>query len=239
MPLYQQAKRQMLDKLQSKQWKPGDKLPAEPRLAASLGVSIGTLRHAVSELVDEGVLRRIQGSGTIIESYGGSGYWNRFQPFQTRDGRPLYLKERIPISCETIPAPEAIASKLSISPGTPVFHVLRALWEEKFFVGTDELFLREDYFTGFTLELFRSRLAPDESLYAFYEREYGVRILETSNFVSCEMNCGQLFQDIDAPELAGAPICLFKRVSRTYGHVPVEVRVMSCDFRKVQLSFDL
>ena len=239
IPLYAQAKRRMLEKLKAKAWRPGDRLPVEPELAASLGVSVGTLRRAVSELVDEGILRRIQGSGTYVESYGEGSYWNRFQPFQTRDSRPLFLKERIPVYCETIPASAMIAGKLSIQKGSPVFHVMRLMWEAKFFVGTDELFLRPEYFPGFTLEFFKAKLDPHESLYAFYEREFGLEIVGTSNFVSCELNEGDCFKDLEVPQLAGAPLCCFTRVSRTYGHTPVEVRIMHCDFRKLQLSFDL
>lgn len=239
IPLYAQAKRRMLEKLKAKAWRPGDRLPVEPELAKSLGVSVGTLRRAVAELVDEGILRRIQGSGTFVECYGEGGYWNRFQPFQTRDSRPLFLKERIPVYCETTPAPEAIATKLSVKTGEPVIHVMRLMWEAKFFVGTDELFLRPEYFPGFTLDFFKAKLDPHESLYAFYEREFGLEIVGTSNFVSCELNEGDCFKDLDVPQLVGAPLCCFTRISRTYGHTPVEIRIMHCDFRKIQLSFDL
>lgn len=239
LPLYAQAKRLMLEKLKAKAWKPGEQIPVEPELARMLGVSVGTVRRAVSELVDEGILRRIQGSGTFVGSYGESGYWNRFQPFQTRDGRPLYLKERIPVSCAKIPADGRLAARLGLKEGDPVYHVMRLQWEKDFFVGTDELFLRCDFFPGFSLEFFKAKLDPHESLYAFYEREFSVEIIETSNFVSCEMNEGQFYKGLDVPSLIGVPICRMMRVSRTYGHVPVELRIMTCDFRKIQLSFDL
>lgn len=239
IPLYAQAKRQMLEKLKAKAWRPGERLPIEPELAKSFGVSVGTLRRAVAELVDEGILRRIQGSGTFVESYSEGGYWNRFQPFQTRDSLPLFLKERIPVYCETIPAPASIAGKLSIATDSPVIHVMRLMWEAKFFAGTDEIFLRPEYFPGFTLDFFKAKLDPHESLYAFYEREFGLEIVGTSNFVSCEINDGECFKDLDVPQLAGVPLCHFTRISRTYGHTPVEIRLMRCDFRKIQLSFDL
>ena len=43
-------------------------LPAEPELAEALGVGRNTLRNAIAGLVDEGLVRRIQGRGTFIVS---------------------------------------------------------------------------------------------------------------------------------------------------------------------------
>jgi GntR family transcriptional regulator len=42
------------------------RLPAEPELAAQLGVSRGTLRHAISVLQEEGLVQRRHGSGTYV-----------------------------------------------------------------------------------------------------------------------------------------------------------------------------
>lgn len=42
------------------------RLPAEPELAQQLGVSRGTLRHAISVLQEEGLVQRRHGSGTYI-----------------------------------------------------------------------------------------------------------------------------------------------------------------------------
>jgi len=46
--------------------KPGDRLPPELELAATLGVSRGTLRTALDRLEDAGEITRRQGSGTYV-----------------------------------------------------------------------------------------------------------------------------------------------------------------------------
>ena len=52
--------------LLSGSYAPGDKLPAEPELAAAYGVSRITLREAVRGLVEEGYLSRRHGVGTYV-----------------------------------------------------------------------------------------------------------------------------------------------------------------------------
>lgn len=50
------------------QWPVGARLPAEPELARRFDVAINTIRRAVSQLVEKGVLSRRQGSGTYVMS---------------------------------------------------------------------------------------------------------------------------------------------------------------------------
>jgi GntR family transcriptional regulator len=50
----------------SEQYRPGDQLPSEPELAAAYSVSRATVREALQSLENEGIVRRVHGSGTFV-----------------------------------------------------------------------------------------------------------------------------------------------------------------------------
>lgn len=54
------------DRILQGEWAPGDVIPAESALAQSYGVALGTMRQALSLLVEDGVLQRRHGKGTFV-----------------------------------------------------------------------------------------------------------------------------------------------------------------------------
>lgn len=64
--LYRQVKDFLLGQIQKGVYAPGEVIPAERELADKLGVSRYTVRRAIQELVDEGILYRVQGNGTFV-----------------------------------------------------------------------------------------------------------------------------------------------------------------------------
>ncbi len=65
-PLYAQIQREIELGIATNRLRPGDLVPGEVELAARYGVSRVTVRQALSELVTEGLLYRIQGKGTFV-----------------------------------------------------------------------------------------------------------------------------------------------------------------------------
>lgn len=68
-PRFIQIKSAILDKIESGEMKPGDRVCSENKLAETHQVSRMTARRAVTELVDEGVLARSQGLGTFVSDH--------------------------------------------------------------------------------------------------------------------------------------------------------------------------
>jgi DNA-binding LacI/PurR family transcriptional regulator len=68
-PLYEQVRQQVLDYIVEQDLRPGDIIPTEAELAARYGVSVGTVRRALRQLVDQEVLYRQPGRGTFLTEH--------------------------------------------------------------------------------------------------------------------------------------------------------------------------
>jgi len=69
------------------EWQPGQMIPSEAFLAQGYGVAFGTLRQALSLLVQDGVLRRQHGKGTFVSRGLDNASMMRFFRFQSEGGR--------------------------------------------------------------------------------------------------------------------------------------------------------
>ena len=66
MKQYQHIREQIEQTIESGAWPIGYKLPKETELCAQFDVSRTTIRHALEQLVADGKLRRIKGTGTFV-----------------------------------------------------------------------------------------------------------------------------------------------------------------------------
>ena len=66
IPLYYQIKELIKEEIDNGDWKIGDKIPNELDLAKNFMVSRSTMRQAILELVNEGILTRKKGVGTFV-----------------------------------------------------------------------------------------------------------------------------------------------------------------------------
>jgi len=76
IPLYKQVSHILTNELQNGVLKVGDKIPSELVLMDIYGVSRITIRAAIAELVDDGLLVRSQGKGTFVAPKKSSGFAN-------------------------------------------------------------------------------------------------------------------------------------------------------------------
>ncbi|WJS01265.1 GntR family transcriptional regulator [Roseibium aggregatum] len=70
LPLYVQISELLIRDIAAGRLIDGERLPPERDMAEELGISIGTLRKALADLTQKGLLERIQGSGNYIRQGG-------------------------------------------------------------------------------------------------------------------------------------------------------------------------
>ena len=106
---------------------PGDRLPREADLAATLGVSRMTLRQALATLEAGGILERKTGrtGGTFVtepriecDLTGLAGFTEQMRRANVRAGARI-------VSATKVPAPADVARALSITAGKNVYEVIR------------------------------------------------------------------------------------------------------------------
>ncbi len=102
------------------------KLPREEDLIEKYGVSRSTVRKAISVLVTKGYVYQVQGSGIFLRDTFGSDYISLEQlRGLTRDFPNSEVTGKVR-KLELVPASEELAAKLKITPGDPVYYVVRS-----------------------------------------------------------------------------------------------------------------
>ena len=125
-PLYQQLQRALRSAIETRVIGPDDALPPERDLAEMLAVSRITVRKAIDELVEEGLLIRKQGSGTFVSNRVEKNFakltsFSEDMRARGREPRSVWLNK----AAGTVTPEESLT--LRSSPGTPVvrFHRIR------------------------------------------------------------------------------------------------------------------
>jgi GntR family transcriptional regulator len=129
VPVYVQIRESLRGKIDGSPVKPGQRIPSEDELAGWYGVSRMTIRRAISELIDEGLLYRTHGVGTFIARPQLIRDHSRLTDF-LQDPAIQDLEPQVEIlSIEVVPASAKIAQALALPEGEAVICVetLRSL----------------------------------------------------------------------------------------------------------------
>lgn len=218
-PLYRRAKLALLHAIESGRYPGGAALPSENELATALGVSVGTLRHAVDELVAEHILVRRQGRGTFVALHTADRNLFGFFHVERSDG----LRE-IPqlelLSFERTRMDDEAAQALRLAPGDPAFAIENRLKLQQRAVIHDRLVLPALLFKGLTEKRFRDR---PSTIYHLYQTEFGITVTqahERARAVTADRAAARVLG-----VAAGTPVMQVRRTALTFGDRPVEYRV--------------
>ena len=235
IPKYVVIKRSIKQRIDAKEWRPGDKLPSLKQLAEQYGTSVGTLRKVVEQLVDDDVCTTRFGSGIFVKSYSNQGFWNKYQRFQRLDGTIITAYRIELLTFEHEKAEENIAHELNIACGASVIHWIRLFYVDNLPTGLDECWLPEELFPNLKYEDIENR-GKGESLYSTYEKTDGVLITAASERVR-----GGLLTPVQANLMhlpMGTPVIQFLRRSRMVGGHVCEFRIGTCDARRCQICIE-
>jgi GntR family transcriptional regulator len=232
-PLYKEVKARLTRGLALGEWKPGEAIPSESRLAELFSVSIGTIRKAIDELVAERILLRHQGRGTFVATHTEDRTLFYFFHIVAKDGgRELPVTELL--SFRRARAGAAEEERLGIARGAPVFRVQNVLKLTGKPVIVDEIAVPAALFSDLDQDVFGGR---EGTIYGLYQARYGITVTRISERLSAGHPPARAAALLRLS--TGAPALAIKRVAYTYDDTPVEYRVSWVNTERHEYLSDL
>ncbi len=234
-PLYRQVQNALTRKLAAGEWKPGEAIPSEGLLAREFGVSIGTIRKAVDELVAGNILVRQQGRGTFVGTHTEDRTLFYFFHIARRSGdgiKDLPVHELL--SFRQVRAEPEEAQRLGVGRGTPALRMENALKLGDRPVIFDNIVVPAALFPGLDEATYRER---ENTIYGLYQARYRINVIRISERLSAALPPAAVARVLGLP--AHAPALVIKRVAYTYNDTPVEYRVSWLDTREHEYLSDL
>ena len=166
-PLHSIIASRAATRISSGEWAPGTRLPPERELCELLHVSRTTLRLALDELEQRGLISRHQGRGTYVSRQRvDAAVSGHFTISSALRARGLVLTTRV-VSVSEVNAGRSVANDLGILPGDPTVHLerVRSISDEPLLLETTDL--PAERFPGVEAADFASR-----SLYDILREDY-------------------------------------------------------------------
>jgi GntR family transcriptional regulator len=213
IPLYFQIAENLKEAIQAGTIAPGERLDNELELAGQLGVSRPTVRQAIQRLVQQGLVVRRRGLGTVVVA--------------PRILRPMALTSlyddlaaarRAPatavLSLEEIAADGEVAQVLSLAAGTPVLSIERLR-----FADDAPLALMHNYLPA---KLLQGRAKADLEQTGLYEllRSQGVQLHAADQVLGARRATAQEARLLQVPR--GATVLTMTRTAFDPADLPIE-----------------
>ena len=221
VPRYRWIRGELLKRIIEEKLRRGDPLPAEGQLARHYGVSLGTVRKAVDELVALDVVARVQGRGLFVATHRSARFM--FDLVGENDRHELPIFEDI-LSARLRNADALERKWLALGDKEKVFRVERTRRFSDGELMLERLVLPAKIFPAFPRRLGKQR---PTLIYEFYEQEFGVGIMNYEERVRAVLATEEQSQVIGCN--IGSAVLEVERVSFGYDGAPVELRISWCD----------
>jgi GntR family transcriptional regulator len=233
-PLYKHVKGRIVEALRQGEWKPGELLPSESRLAELFSVGISTIRAAVGELANAGIIVRRQGKGTFVAVHDAQRIYRFFRIVRDGGSRQLPTPELISLSRGLADDQTADLLELPRSRrGHPVWRIRNLLRIEGSPVVVNDVQVPVDFLPGLTAKMLRE---GGRNLYATFQHHYGhtvLRIREELKAARADAIAAEHFG-----MKAGEPVLEVRRTAWSFDRRPFELRRSQIDTRSNHYRYE-
>ena len=219
-PLYAQVRDQLIERIRSGVWKPGQLIPNEFEIAAEFGVSQGTARKAIEALASERLVLRRQGRGTFVVEHTPAHVLFRFFNIMDHAGSPI-TPDSTEVSAVVAQSTDEEQTRLALAAGDEVIRISRVRTRDgKPFIA-EIIALPAKLFPG----LIDLPVIPN-TLYDLFQRSYGILMMRTDDRLTA------VSADADAAAklgvAPGAPLLRIDRTAYALDEQPIEWRTSLC-----------
>lgn len=178
-----------------------DKLPSEAELVEKYNTSRNTIRNAMDALFEQGLIKRVQGSGYFVNvPLHSNGY---FMNIASKNGlgnlgQAPIIKSKV-LTLKVIPAGKKVAEHLECDPDDQVYYVSRLRFSDQ-----DLVSLEHAYYLKQQVPYLNKEICED-SIFNFIVENYDIEITNADEYVSVysleEQEAQESGQPIGTPTL--------------------------------------
>ena len=172
-PLWHQAETALRHLIEAGEWTAGSQIPNEDRLCEMLGISRITVRHALRNLEQAGLLRREHGRGTFVRSAtvvagvrGLTSFTDEMKTLALSPGTKLLDVSRLAAS-------EVMADALAVAVGEPLVRLRRLRLGNGIPIG-----IQSSHLPQARVPRLFDEAATIQSLYAWLNANYGIKAIK-------------------------------------------------------------
>jgi len=216
-PLYIQITDLIRDQIAQKVWPLDEMIPSENELAAAYEVSVGTVKKALSVLVNEGLLYRRQGKGSFVSRPDFKRSFIRFFRYGVDDEQKgRFISSRV-LNSDIITPDKRIRDILKLGDDEKTITIKRIRYLKDLPLMLEDLYLPYKIFKGFD-EIDISQ----ELLYPIYDEKFNTPIVWADEYLWPTIADASLAETLNIDP--GDPVISIERITYTYGDEPVEFR---------------
>ena len=230
-PIWQQIRDSLNRELSAGTFAPGTKLPTEAELSRRFGVNRHTVRRALADMQDDGLVHARRGAGVFVT----------MRPMTYRIGRHTRFSQNLKdagrsgdrqiIRLETLSASKRDAEHLEIKPGDPV-HVLEAIG----LIDDVPVFVNHSIFPATPLPRFTETIQSTRSITKALEA-CGIEDYRRAwTRLRAERATGIIARHLQVTE--GAPLIVTRALNLSSDGVPVEYARTSHCADRVELLIE-
>ena len=220
VPLYARVEEVLASEIARGDLQPGDRLQSEDELLVRFGVSRITVRRAVQNLIQRGVLEIRRGLGTFVLAPKISQDLTRLTGFvEDMEVHGRKASARV-VSKGIVAANETVARQLAIGTGTHVMRIERVRFADSVPMSFDETYLPLDI----GKKIIRNDLQV-EPIFTLLEKKYGFTLVEAEYKLEAATASSRIAEALAVP--IGSPIFRIERTSFTKGGHPIDYETLS------------